>query len=67
VKHMTVELEEKVRGQIAFLDERLHDYLEVRLALIGDDGIPPKCEANELEAAGWKRALKWVLSEAGCA
>ena len=66
MKHITVDLEAKIIAQIQFCDERVKDGLASRI-VDSADGIPTRpAEANELEAAGWRRALRWVLEEAGC-
>lgn len=64
MKHLSAELEAVIREQYEFVAQRSRDYLAERLTRVDEDGIPPKCEANELECAAWKRALNWVLDEA---
>lgn len=66
MKHITVELEEQIRAQLFLCSERALADHNWRMANLDADGIPPKVEANEAEAFAWKRALEWVLREAGC-
>jgi hypothetical protein len=66
MKHITAELEAKIRNQIAFVDDRMAQYMSHRLRIEQETGELPKVEANEAESAAWRRALNWVLKEAGC-
>jgi hypothetical protein len=65
MKHLTVELEAKIRNRIAFVEERMKDYMAHRKAVEVETGEFPKAGSNENEAAAWRRALNWVLSESG--
>ena len=65
MKYLTVELEAKIRNQIAFVEERMKDYMAHRKAVEVETGEFPEAELNEHEAAAWRRALNWVLSESG--
>jgi hypothetical protein len=66
MKHITAELEKKIWDQEQFCLEQAQAGLKSRLEG-STDGIPTRpVEANEAEAAGWVRALRWVLHEGGC-
>lgn len=66
MKHITLELEGKIRAQLQrSVESWRHDH-ERRMANLDGDGMPPPVEVNERVAHSWKDALEWVLREAGC-
>lgn len=66
MKHLTPELEAKIRNMLSTAENQLQDYLVLRRNLRDEKGEMPKPQLNELEAVAWRRALRWVLKEAGC-
>lgn len=66
MKHITAELEAKIRRQIAFVEDRSKQYLDARLQEEKETGNFPPVGANEAESSAWKRALQWVLFEGEC-
>lgn len=63
VKQITPKLEAKIREQIEFVEDRMQQYMHQRMEIERETGEFPKVGDNEAEAAAWRRALKWVLSE----
>jgi hypothetical protein len=68
VKHITVELEAKIRGSLEDAQARCESMFKERLRqadLHGED-LPDPMSPSEAEMVGWSRALKWVLEEGNC-
>lgn len=68
MKHITVELEEKIRLSMGDAEQRARKMLEMRIhqADIHGEDLPDPMSSTEAEAIGWMRALKWVLEEGNC-
>ena len=65
VKHITVELEEKIRDSQQVAEKRARLMFEERLRQADTHGedLPDPMSPAEAETVGWNRALKWVLEE----
>ena len=66
MKHLTVELERKIRESLEDAQSRAEYMFKERLrqADIHGEDLPDPMSPFEAETVGWSRALKWVLEEA---
>ena len=68
MKHITVELEEKIRLSLHASEKRARLMQEQRIRQADNHGedLPDPRSPSEAEQVGWSRAMKWVLEEGNC-
>lgn len=68
MKHITVDLENKIHASMTDAKARAHEMHQYRIRAADNHGedLPDPMSPEEAKTVGWHRALKWVLEEAGC-
>lgn len=68
MKHITLELEEKIRASMTDAKARAREMQQYRIRAADNHGedLPDPMSPFEAETVGWSRALKWVLEQGNC-